>query len=78
MLLKGVGVGVGAGKSEAQDSGGGMVGLTILGRPSGRAGMLDSPMLAAFIPVSGFPLSECIASGGGWQPRVAGGGWETG
>ena len=55
-----------------------MVGLTILGRPSGRAGMLDSPMLAAFIPVSGFPLSECIASGGGWQPRVAGGGWETG
>ena len=33
-------------------------------------------MPAALIPVSGFPLSECIASGGGWQPRVAGGGWE--
>jgi hypothetical protein len=26
------------------------------------------------IPVSGFPLSECIVSGGRWQPRVAGGG----
>jgi len=43
MLWKGVGVGLGfgVGKSEAKDSGGGKVGLTILGRPSGRAGMLD-------------------------------------
>ena len=30
-------------------------------------------MTEALIPVSGFPLSECIASGGRWQPRVAGG-----
>ena len=35
------GVGVGVVKSEARDSGGGKVGLTILGRSSGRAGMLE-------------------------------------
>ena len=29
-------------------------------------------MTSALIPVSGFPLSGCIASGGGWQPQVAG------
>ena len=33
-------------------------------------------MPAASIPVSGFSLSEYIASGGWWQPRVAGDGWE--
>ncbi len=26
---------------------------------------------AAYIPVSGFPLSEDDVAGGGWQPRVA-------